>query len=60
MRSSRIHTAIGQGNSRFEICQLVSKGVKITHKPGERLEDSINNVLCMLQPKASPVAAVEA
>ena len=45
MRSAQIHKAITQGNSRFEICQLVSKGVRITHKNGTRMEDSIGNVL---------------
>jgi len=45
MRSEQIHRAIAKGNTRFEICQLVSKGVKVTHKPGARFEDSIGNVL---------------
>jgi len=31
--------------NRFEVCQLVSKGVKATHKTGSRFEDSINDVL---------------
>ncbi len=45
MRSAQIHKAITQGNSRFEICQLVSQGVRITHKNGTRMEDSISHVL---------------
>jgi hypothetical protein len=45
MRSEQIHRAIAKGNTRFEICQLVAKGVKVTHKPGARFEDSIGNVL---------------
>lgn len=45
MRSEQIHRALAQGHSRFEICQLVSKGVKVTHKPGTRFEDSIGDVL---------------
>lgn len=45
MRSAQIHKAITQGNSRFEICQLVSQGVRVTHKTGTRMEDSISNVL---------------
>ena len=36
---------MNKGNNRFEICQLVSKGVRITHKHGTRLEDSIGEVL---------------
>jgi hypothetical protein len=45
MRSEQIHRALAKGNTRFEICQLVSKGVKVTHKPGARFEDSIGSVL---------------
>ena len=52
MRSDRIHVAIAQGNSRYEICRLTFKGVHIIHKRGERMEDSINQVLGMLRPIA--------
>ncbi len=45
MRSNQIHRALSQGMNRFEVCQLVSKGVKATHKTGARFEDSINDVL---------------
>jgi len=45
MRSDQIHRALAQGINRFEVCQLVSKGVKATHKTGLRFEDSINDVL---------------
>jgi hypothetical protein len=45
MRSDQIHRALAQGVNRFEVCQLVSKGVKATHKTGGRFEDSINDVL---------------
>ena len=45
MRSDQIHRALSKGINRFEVCQLVSKGVKITHKTGSRFEDSINDVL---------------
>jgi hypothetical protein len=45
MRSHQIHNALAQGHNRFEICQLVAKGVKHTHKPGNRFEDSIGDVL---------------
>jgi hypothetical protein len=31
--------------NRFEVCQLVSKGVKATHKTGGRFEDTINDAL---------------
>jgi hypothetical protein len=45
MRSDKIHRALAQGMNRFEVCQLVGKGVKATHKTGARFEDSINDVL---------------
>ena len=45
MRSNQIHRDLSQGMNRFEVCQLVSKGVKATHKTGGRFEDSINDVL---------------
>jgi hypothetical protein len=45
MRSDQIHRALAQGMNRFEVCQLVAKGVKATHKTGARFEDSINDVL---------------
>jgi hypothetical protein len=48
MRSDQIHRALSQGINRFEVCQLVSKGVKATHKTGSRFEDSINDVLTYL------------
>ncbi|MDR3793307.1 MAG: hypothetical protein P4L03_07995 [Terracidiphilus sp.] len=45
MRSDKIHCAIARGMNRYEICQLVSKGVRVMHKSGSRYEDSINDVL---------------
>jgi uncharacterized protein YoaH (UPF0181 family) len=55
MRSNQIHSVLAQGINRFEVCQLVSKGVRATHKTGSRFEDSINDVLQYLgthdQPK---------
>ncbi|MGB7265732.1 MAG: DNA-directed RNA polymerase subunit omega [Terracidiphilus sp.] len=45
MRSDQIHRALAHGINRFEVCQLVSKGVRATHKSGSRFEDSINDVL---------------
>lgn len=45
MRSDKVHRALAQGINRFEVCQLVSKGVRATHKTGSRFEDSINDVL---------------
>jgi uncharacterized protein YoaH (UPF0181 family) len=69
MRSDKIHRALEHGMNRFEVCQLVAKGVKATHKTGGRFEDSINDVLQYLgthdKPKdgihsAAPVAGDKA
>lgn len=59
MRSDQIYQALAHGINRFEVCQLVSKGVKATHKSGSRFEDSINFVLdcvgaCEKAPTSSP------
>jgi uncharacterized protein YoaH (UPF0181 family) len=45
MRSDQIYRALAQGMNRFEVCQLVAKGVKATHKTGARFEDTINDAL---------------
>lgn len=45
MRSDQIHRALSRGINRFEVCALVSKGVRRAHKTGSRFEDSINDVL---------------
>lgn len=54
MRSNQIHRALAQGMNRFEVCQLVAKGVKATHKTGSRFEDSINQVLDYLGTHDTP------
>ena len=54
MRSAQIHVAIAQGNNRFGIRQLTSKGVHIMNKPGVRTEDSVNHVLGMLRRAPAP------
>jgi hypothetical protein len=63
MRSKNIHRALAQGKNRFEVCQLVSKGVRATHKTGARFEDSINDVLQYLgthdQPREVTHPAIE-
>ena len=49
MRSDQIHKVLAQGINRFEVCQLVSKGVRATHKLGSRFEDTINDALSFLE-----------
>ena len=58
MRTGRIHLALAQGMNRFEVCQLVAKGVRATHKPGSRYEDSINDVLQYLGTHEKPAAGL--
>lgn len=54
MRSNQIHSALARGMNRFEVCQLVSKGVRVVHRTGSRFEDSINDVLEYLGTHATP------
>jgi hypothetical protein len=54
MRSDQIHCALARGMNRYEICQLVSKGVRVMHKSGSRYEDSINDVLQYLGTHKKP------
>ena len=60
MRSDQIHQALAQGINRFEVCQLVAKGVKATHKTGGRFEDSINEVLHYLSAHERTQASLHA
>ncbi len=60
MRSDQIHQALSQGMNRFEVCQLVAKGVKATHKTGGRFEDSINDVLTYLGTHERTQASIHA
>jgi|GEM_PF-2029689 hypothetical protein len=55
MRSTQIHRALEQGNTRFEICQLTFKGVRATHRLGTRFEDSIGEVMDHLGLKPSAI-----
>ncbi len=51
MRSDQIHLALSYGNTRYEICNMVAKGIRVTHKSGMRTEESINRVLGLIGPK---------
>jgi hypothetical protein len=58
VRSDSIHLAIGKGYNRYEICNMTAKGMRVTHRNGTRMEDSINQVLRLLGPKAAAPAVV--
>ncbi|MGC9157433.1 MAG: hypothetical protein ACP5FH_00480 [Terracidiphilus sp.] len=59
MRSDKIYRVLAQGMSRFEVCQLVAKGVRATHKTGGRFEDSINDVLQHLSAQNTPQESLQ-
>jgi hypothetical protein len=60
MRSDQVHRALAHGINRFEVCQLVSKGVRATHRTGSRFEDSINDVLQYLGNHDTPQGGLHA
>jgi len=51
VRSEKIHLALSHGNTRYEICNMIAKGIRATHKAGMRTEESIDRVLGMIGPK---------
>lgn len=51
MRSDKIHLALANGNTRFEICNMIAKGIRVTHTTGMRTEESIDRVLDLIGPK---------
>lgn len=51
MRSDKIHLALSHGNTRYEICNMIAKGIRATHKAGMRTEESIDRVLGLIGPK---------
>ncbi|MFC6644550.1 hypothetical protein ACFQBQ_02880 [Granulicella cerasi] len=51
MRSKKFHQTLACGNSRFEMCNMIAKGMRATHVTGTRIEDSINRVMGLMEPK---------
>jgi hypothetical protein len=51
VRSDKVHLALSYGNTRYEICNMVAKGIRATHKDGMRTEESINRVLGLIGPR---------
>lgn len=51
VRSDKVHLALSYGNTRYEICNMIAKGMRATHKAGMRTEESIDRVLAMIGPK---------
>ena len=48
MRSEQVHQALTHGTSRFEVCRLVSAGVRIAHRPGTLMNRSIGEVMAVM------------
>ena len=51
MRSEKIYLALSYGNNRFEICNMVARGMRATHAAGGRTEESIDRVLDLIGPR---------
>lgn len=45
MRSSTIVKALYTGQNRFELCHLLFKAIHALHKPGDRIQDTTNDIL---------------
>lgn len=58
MRSENVFCALKYGRSRYEICQIVSKGVRRLHKPGSRFQDTINYTLAHIPTPAEGLEAI--
>ena len=54
MRTEQVFLAIGVTGNRYEVCHRTMKGMHAVHKRGDRMQDSINQVLGMLS-RAVPV-----
>ena len=53
-----VKLAMCQSSNRYEVCHLASKGVQAVHKRGERIQDSINEVMGILRAGAPSVRAL--
>jgi hypothetical protein len=56
LRSEKFHLALSYGNSRFEMCNMIAKGMRTMHVNGTRMADTINKVMVVMDPK--PVVRV--
>ena len=45
MRSGQVYVAVARDSNRFQLCRMVSRGVRVTHQDGTRIEDSIGSIL---------------
>ena len=45
MRSSTIVKALYTGQNRFELCHVLFKAIRTLHRPGDRIQDTTNDIL---------------
>ena len=45
MRSEQVHKILLRDNNRFGICRTASEHLRLLHRPGTRVGDSIGQVL---------------
>ena len=56
-RSELVFAALVHVPERYQLCQVTGKGARKLHKPNERMQDTVNQVLMILT-AASPLSAV--
>lgn len=56
-RSELVFAALVHVPDRYELCQLTAKGARKLHKPTERMQDTVNKVLMILDESSAVRAA---
>jgi hypothetical protein len=59
IRSDLVFGAIGNVSNRYLLTKLASKAIRGMHKPGARIEDTINDVLAHVS-RANPIGCRQA
>jgi hypothetical protein len=55
MRSDLVFGAYVQVPNRYQLCRLTSHATRKLHKPNDRIQDTVNDVLTFFR-KANPIA----
>lgn len=45
MRTSQVHRAMAQDSNRFQLCRVVARGTRVSHREGDPVQKSIGNIL---------------
>ena len=56
-RSKLLFAALAHVSNRYQLCQMTAKGARKLHKSSDRMQDTVNEVLTVLD-RASTVNAV--